>query len=332
MTNVELSQQLNQELSLLGKQAVTANVVRQWVRWKLLKRATILGKTADGKPVWERDEQALEQAKRLATYRCYGLVREDQLICRCYIDGWDIDVDRLRLTLRKRLQALHAVALKRFTSTIERERRDSLSVAQKRAIRNQIGRLDRRFIGTAFELTPDNYVDIFREAIADSGRLEVITEPFQNASEALFPEMKMQEFPHLSFVVRSIAGLFANPDQFTETPFNSVETCENADFALARSLISRLFEIPDFIERFENHMPFPPELIGQMPIISNTIRTIEKSEWPTWLFLTIVHGLRKSGNANPQKIAKLQAFNDDLARLSSTDLLISSNAFGPQRL
>ena len=91
MTNAELAEWLNSDVDLPDEFRVTNDVVRQWVAWKLLPKAVIVGRDSNGAPIWHRNSDSLTLALRLSQFRKNGLKGKAQLQSRCYLDGWQID-------------------------------------------------------------------------------------------------------------------------------------------------------------------------------------------------------------------------------------------------
>src|SRR5690348_10385096 len=96
MTNAELAAYLNEQLGLSAGQAVTTDVVRQWVAWDVLPKAKVQGRISGKGPAWSRLGVARRRAMRLAQLRKLGTRREKALIVQAYIEWGHPDFGRVR--------------------------------------------------------------------------------------------------------------------------------------------------------------------------------------------------------------------------------------------
>lgn len=174
MTNSELAELLNARLGLAEHDAVTVNVLRQWVAWDVLPKARVAGRV-DGKgPIWSRTGATLRRANRLGELRRRGIKRENALIVQAYIEWGHHDFDRVRAAMRSEWDKWAAQLTRKQTTFIENTDYGEISATQKRAIANQIGPISPIFKGTKLEQSPELYAliaDFARTGESDLGHL-----------------------------------------------------------------------------------------------------------------------------------------------------------------
>ena len=244
MTNAELAVYLNAELGLVDKAAVTSHVVRQWVLWDLLPKAAGRGRGRGQGLTWERSERDLRRARQLATWRAYGVRRENALIVHAYVAWGYRDWERVREALATELQLASAALRKRVTTSLQfGSFRHDISQTRKRAFRTQLGPLDHRLKETQFELSPELY------ALAGQAAFEPPL--IQMDISASINEYVSRAFPTFSPLVSLLGpsffalleGIFANEDETDKAAMPAIANCSEKDLRTARFLINQLYKI-----------------------------------------------------------------------------------------
>lgn len=235
ITNSELAAHLNQLLGLSGGDAITTNVVRQWVAWDILPKATVVGRTLGRGPIWSRTEVALSRARRLAELRQRGIKREAALVLHAYIEWGHTDFDRVRDALGSEWAKWSAQLNRRQITFLDDEGFSEISASKKRAIANQLGELDHRLKGTQFEQSPELFA-VFVEA-SRTGNFEpsylqsLLSVAFARIAPALaigFPPSFVAQ------IANSFAGMTGSPDEIEGSGLEIIQMANQRQFRIAR--------------------------------------------------------------------------------------------------
>lgn len=213
MTNEQMAAWLNDDLGLKGRQAVTANVVRQWVSWGVLPKASAKGQRVGSGPLWERDAVALDRAKRLASIRKWNVVRESAVIAQAFIEWGHDDTAKVRRCLIAEFERCRRLLFKSVTSSTDFAAVGSLSAAKKKALLHQSGSLDVMFINDRAA----NWSDLLVRALGvmRSGSGDSCALPEMLLGSGIFPELirPLASDMMTPAAVSSIQRLFAEPDE-----------------------------------------------------------------------------------------------------------------------
>jgi len=235
MTNVELANSLNEKFALAGPDAVTLDVIRQWVAWDVLPRAQVKGRLPGKGPLWNRDERSLRRAHRLAELRKAGVRRENAVIVQAYVEWGHPDFARVRSALRAEFTKWRNQLNRDHTTFIGGDGYRGLSASRKRSIANQLGPLDGRFVGTQFEHTPEIYAVLANLARLAEGDLNQTRELISNAMEQLHPNFKaIIPIEMADLIANSISGLTGLPDEMEESGEGVIERATERQFRIAR--------------------------------------------------------------------------------------------------
>jgi hypothetical protein len=297
MTNAELAEWLNTEMDLADDFRVTNNIVRQWVGWNLLPKTSILGRESDKGPIWYRDTNALKAAQRLAEFRQCGLRAKNQLLARCFIDGWNIDIADARLATfnwaRFRLKTMN----KRLTLDYSRIDADAeLSAVQTRALRNQLGTQDDRFKRTPFEFTGDMGVSLNLVALTGEKPppkiLAEITKslPISGELQKLWLEL-------LPTLAAGISGMAGSPDEIENSLLDSIDNCTDQVFVNSRNMVKCLFE---GVKDAEISNMAQLEIGIWTGFVFNQLKQLDCTEWPIMILAIICHAQHNSKSELPK--------------------------------
>lgn len=238
MTNSELTKLLNARLGLAQQEAVTVNVVRQWVAWDVLPKARVAGKIEGKGPIWSRPRTTLRRANRLGELRKQGIKRENALIVQAYIEWGHPDFDRVQAAMRSEWEKWAAQLTRRQTTFIENSVYEEISATQQRAITNQIGPISRIFRGTKFEQSPEIYAliaDFARTGEANLGHLGSL---FSGAFFRVLPEIAaLLPAEYLPSLASSFAGMTGPPDEIANSAASTIESASERQFRTARHQI-----------------------------------------------------------------------------------------------
>jgi hypothetical protein len=238
MTNADLAARLNAELGLTGSDAITANVIRQWVTWDVLPKARIQGRISGKGPVWSRSGAAMGRAMRLGELRKRGIRREKALIVQAYIEWGHPDFDRVREALLSEWAKWAAQLAHRQTTFLEKSEFQEISATKQRAIATQIGPLDARFKGTRFEQSPELYAvfaEISRNGAGNSGHAATL---MAGAFHQIMPGAA-RNLPQgcMGALADSIAGMTGAWDEITNSADRAIKSATERQFRIARYLI-----------------------------------------------------------------------------------------------
>lgn len=241
MTNAELAVVLNTRFGLAGQDAVTENVVRQWVAWDVLPKAAAQGQAIGIGPTWFRSDSTLQRATRLAELRKHGVRREKALIVQAYIEWGHPDFDRVREALSSEWGKWAAQLTRRQTTFLEKSEFPNISRTKKRAIANQLGPLDFRFIGSQFEQTPEFYAAIAEFARNGDGSSEYIEALISGAFRQIMPGIEEFLPPHYILrLANSFAGITGDPDEIANSAESAIQKATERQFRITRHQV-RLF-------------------------------------------------------------------------------------------
>lgn len=264
MTNKELADHLNATVSLTGKDAVTVHVIRQWVDWDVLSKAKATGRTVGKSPSWSRDSESLRRAVRLAELRKAGLRRKNAVVAQAYFEWGHPDFGLVRDAVLSEFRKMREQLNRRQTTFLGKESFSEAGAWKQRAIQNQRGPLDKRFIGTSFEQTPEFYAlffDAARTGETDASRMASL---LGDAVSRLGPELE-QVFPKESITVIAplLVGLTGNPDEIENSGEATIQNASRDHFERARKMAIMMTNASVF-----------PEIQSAIPYLNG--------EWREW--------------------------------------------------
>lgn len=235
MTNAELAELLNARLGLAGKDAVTESVIRQWVAWNVLPKATAQGRAIGERPAWSRSGAAMRRALRLADLRKRAIRRENALIVQAYIEWGHPDFDLVRGALQREWSKWTAQLNRRQTTFLEDTDFENVSATKKRAIATQLGPLDDIFKGTRFEQSPEFYAVFAEFARVSEGNPRHMAGLMSVALRQINPEIVELIPPHcIITLVNSFAGMTGAPDEIENSAESAIRYASERQFRIAR--------------------------------------------------------------------------------------------------
>ncbi|MEP7348347.1 MAG: hypothetical protein ABI668_00160 [Sphingorhabdus sp.] len=297
MTNRELANQLNEQFELSGRSAVTENVIRQWVDWQLLPKSKIANiKTGSG-PSWTRGEVALDMAAKLAQFRKYGLISEKQLVARCYIEGWPIEIETARPVMMNRAKYARSHMSKLLSVDYSKlERASDLTAVKKRALERQLGKQDARFEGMPFEFKGDTGILLTLSALSGNAPPPEILGMLEQAMP-ISKILGSHWAGLMSLFVSGISGMAGLPDEIDNSLLDSIEHCSDEVFANSKQSTQFIFRAANDPEI----MSLAATVIGDTAdFVFDQIRQLAPSEWPTLVFLSLCHSQHNSKNQLPK--------------------------------
>jgi len=248
MTTADLATLLNERFGFAGRNAITVNVIRQWVAWDLLPKAEVQGRVQGGGPVWARSEAALRQATRLAELRKAGIRRQNALIVQAYIEWGHPDFCRVREALASEWKKWTAQLNHRQLTAIGESKYQELSASRKRAIANQTGPLDAIFAGTPFEQSPEFYGTMANRARYGEANSEIVASLMGTALARISPDVaRLMPRELLSTLAESLSGLAGEPDEIENSGQSAIQIATEQQFEIAgrhvRSILNN-FQTP----------------------------------------------------------------------------------------
>jgi hypothetical protein len=277
VTNADLASALNSEFNLTGADAVTVNVIRQWVAWDVL-------------PVWTRDSRALHRARRLARWRRDGVRGENTVIAHAFIEWGHRDMARVKMAIGQEFRRARRLMFKRLTTTADLSDFQSLSAVQKRALRKQAGPLDSRFAGTRFEQSPELYASLLNLARNGEGNAAHIERIIGEAQNRMLPDLP-PNFPNAvaAGFKDAISGLFGDPSEIENAAQISIERASAKEFRIARIITHRHLKAL----ATANHISELPELASGIRDLLNMLALIGPQisigYWRTSGFVAALH-------------------------------------------
>lgn len=241
MTNTELAELLNARIGLTGRDAVTANVVRQWVDWDVLPKATAQGRAIGKGPAWSRSGTALRLALRLGELRKCGIKRGTALIVQAYIEWGHSDFDRVKEALLSEWAKWAAQLTRRQTTFLGNFEFREISATKQKAIAAQIGPLDPIFEGTQFEQSPELYAAIAEFARTGEGNTGYVESLISGASSQIWPGATDTLAPDcMSVLANSFSGMTGDPDEIGNSGESAIQNSSERQFRISRHQIRLL--------------------------------------------------------------------------------------------
>ena len=297
MTNAELAEWLNSEMDLTDDLRVTNNVVRQWVGWNLLPKASISGRDSVKGPIWYRDSNALKAAQRLAEFRKGGLKAKNQLLARCFVDGWKIDIAEARLATFNWAGFRLKTMSKRLTMDYSRiDAGADLSTVQIRALQNQLGTQDDRFKGTPFEFSGN--IGVSLNLVALTGEMPP-PKILAKITEALpiSGELQKQWLELLPVLSAGISGMAGSPDEIENSLLDSMDNCSDHVFIKSRNMVKSLFE---GVKDAEITNLAELEFGSWIGFAFYQLKQLDCTEWPIMILAIICHAQHNSNSELPE--------------------------------
>lgn len=292
MTNAELAESLNAAVGLTGRGAVTPNVIRQWIGWKVLPMATATGQSRGKPPIWTRDDRTHRRAKKLAEWRKTGVRRETSVIVQTYIECGYSDFERFRKSLLSEFRRARAQLMRKVTTDTNFSNLPELRGTQKAALRRQGGPLDERFRETNFEQSADFYVG--------SLSLTLGNQAMENAMQPLMAQAATQMFPALptafldiimSKFISGLSGIFGAPDEIECSGEQVIQQASERQFRIARATINKVFKFIRSQETAKKYLGNNTDVANASAILFDISPEITVRQWAAaWLVLILGMG------------------------------------------
>lgn len=301
MTNAELAQLLNRELGLTGRDAVSANVIRQWVDWDVLPKAIAKGRMIGQRPAWSRSESDRKRALRLAELRKLGVKRETALIVQAYIEWGHPDFERVRNALLHEWAKWRTQLTRRQTTFSDNIEYRKLSRVKKRAIANQIGSLDDRFQDAQFAQSPEFYAMMSELARTGETRAERVTGLIQNALETTLPGIgQLLPSDCATALANSLSGIAGDPHEIGNSAHSEIEAATEREFLNARRITRRLMPNARRTERLMRRATIPTPALLEMQ--HSLAPQISVGPWAAALLVQSILHLRRGGEGPGIKV------------------------------
>lgn len=298
MTNEELARFLNDKAGLTGENAVTVNMIRQWVAWDVLPKATPKGRVVGTGPQWSRAETAMRRALRLAELRKWGVTRQTAVIVQAYIEWGHPDFDRVREALGHEAKKAGRQLTRPHITLIGDANYGDLTPTQQGAIAAQIGPLDPRFAGTKFEQSREFYArfaEAARSANDNPDRLGLLL-------ASSFTQMAPDIAAHIpnemiATLTNSILGMTGEPDEIANSAQSEIAIASESEFRAARKIARRLLRMPSLAKRISANRQLSEvysELLRQLNSLSPQI---SKGVWASFLLTQCLLHVRRDNRA-----------------------------------
>lgn len=285
MTNAALASSLNSELGLTGDDAVTVNVIRQWIGWRVLPRATANASVIGKSPEWRRDDRAYRTALKLARARKAGVRRETAVISQAWLEwGYD-DIERARAAIIAEYVRARERLLKRLSTSLDFGNYAGLSATRKRAIRTQSGPLDDRFKGSPFELSPELYATVLQAGRDGSVDLHRISALIRDAVNRMVPSFSaLIDQPQIEAIAGSYSGVFGQPNEIEGSVQENLQSATHEQLRKARRFARRGFMVVRLGNRVANLPAIPADISRLAGELASLSEQIIFGEWPISMF------------------------------------------------
>ena len=237
MTNAELADALNSDFALRGTDAVTINVIRQWVAWGALPPATAMASAIGRNPEWHRNDHAMRRASRLAELRKAGIRRKNAVIAQAFLEWGHVNIDCSRKAIINEYKKGRAQLVKSVTTDLEFANHKDLSAKRQQALKKQMGPLDHRFIGTQFEQSSELYaiaLQLCRLGTSEAGQIETL---LSGAFEKILPGFSALIDNRLTqIIIKSASGIFGDADEIGNSAQSVIENATAGQLLIARRI------------------------------------------------------------------------------------------------
>ena len=280
MTNAELAHLLNSELGLSGQDALTSNVIRQWVTWGVLPKAQAKGESIGKGPTWTRSGIAMRRAIRLTQLRKKGVTRESALIAQAFFEWGYSDLKRVRQALLKEVKRLRAQLARPRTTFLGKSNYGAVSAVQKRAIRNQLGTLDSRFVDTQFQQSDELYATATEWMMAGEGDVSELSPLLQLAMDTVLPGFSadMLECEPNDILV-AMKGVLGSPDEIDQSSISAIEIASERQLRTARVIMKRMLKGIGATEQLLSIPEIDPALRNLLEMLNKLIPQITIYPW-----------------------------------------------------
>ena len=171
----------------------------------------------------------------------------------------------------------------------------SLGAVQQRAIRNQLGALDGRFVGTRYQQSAELYATFTELAESGEARSDHVPELFKSAIEQMLPGFG-ESFPPESFnlFVISIAGLIGAPDEIANSAESQIKKASGRDLRIARIYRKRMLAVLGQTETFLPTSNSP--LAALMTMNKSLLPQISAGPWAILHLAQCLLAIQRNGN------------------------------------
>lgn len=295
MTNAELADHLNAEAGLTGRDAVTSNVIRQWVAWDVLPKATPFGRTIGQNPTWVRSQTEMRRAKRLAELRKFGVKRETALIVQAYIEWGHPDFERTRNALAHEIAKWRSQITRKRTTYIAHGDYKGLSTVQQRAFRTQSGPLDGRFTNTLLQQSGEFVATFIGLAETGQGNFHLIRDLLSEAIDRILPGFGgMAAIIPIEMISSFIAGTFGEPDEISDSAQAEVEIGTEREYRIARVFTRRVLNRLSQTKRVLTMQDLPTPIVHLSEVLDNIIPQISTGPWVVFHLTQWIMLIRRS--------------------------------------
>lgn len=284
MTNADLASLLNSELGLTGTAAVTPNVIRQWVGWGVLPHSTAKGRSVGESPEWSRSGKARRRALRLAALRKAGVVRENAVVAQAFFEWGHPNFELVKQALLAELRKWRSQLLRRRTTRLSGVDYQSLGAAQQRAISNQLGALDRRFVGNQFEQSPELFAVIAESTELDEVAPHRVDQLVTAAFDKMMPGVvKSLPASCTNLFLTSLPGLLGSPEEIANSAETKVRDCSERNLRIAR--VMRLRMLAALSRTNHSSLSRSSNLVELMNMNKNLLPQISVGPWAVFHFM-----------------------------------------------
>ena len=186
----------------------------------------------------------MRRAFRLAELRKAGLVRESAIIAQAFFEWGHPDPERVRAALLGELGKYRSQLLRRRTTRMHGIEYGSLGAVQQRAIGNQLGALDPRFIGTQFEQSSELYATIAESAELNEIKSDHVRKLVMLAFERILPG-NLIDIPIscLALFSNSLPGLLGSPEEISDSAESKIQESSTRNLRIARIIRTRMIGV-----------------------------------------------------------------------------------------
>ena len=262
---------------------MTPDVIRQWVRWGVLPHSTAKGRSVGESPEWSRSFKARRRALRLAGLRKAGVVRENAVVAQAFFEWGHPNFELVKKALLAELRKWRSQLLRRRTSRLGGVDYQNLGAAQQRAISNQLGALDSRFVGNRFEQSPELFAVVAELAELDDVAPHLVNRLLTEAIDKMMPGV-VESIPASCFglILTSLPGLLGSPEEIANSAEAKLTECSERNFRIAR--VVRLRMLAALSRTEPNSLSRNSNLVELMNMNKSLLPQISVGPWAIFHF------------------------------------------------
>lgn len=220
---------------------------------------------------------------RLAQLRKLGVIRKDAVIVQAFLEWGYPNLETVRQSMVRELRKCLAILMRMRTSRLDGRAYKDTGAARQKAIQNQLGRLDARFVGTRYQQSDELYATVaeFAELGAfDASRINAITSA---AFAQMLPNYEaITSTISIDIISKFFQGLLGSPDEILNSAETRISDASERELRIARVNRNRMIAV---LKKAAEHSEIPiPELANLFILVKGFLSQISVGPWAVMHF------------------------------------------------